>query len=226
MWFPFKGPNNIFCRGDLLNFQGSRHPDLKPKTPLKTNILHLKNPGLEDDFLLKGMIVLGLMLVLGSVRNDFKEIHKHVGQLIIYGHLEVPWFLDVSSTHRQLRFVRFGCIICGVCCQHVTIAGKNWWFSIPIGASRLDPTAGHFEGMSFTWYFVDAPSPFENRKKKSTKSVRHRQMASVVSRATSKYGSIEGPLALQEQPGNFSSFFPSFVGGRTLTFLSWPLWLV
>ena len=48
------------------------------ETPLKTNILHLKTPGLEDDFLLKGMIVLGLMLALGSVRNDFKEIQRNM----------------------------------------------------------------------------------------------------------------------------------------------------
>lgn len=41
-------------------------------------------------------------------------------------------------------------------------------------------------------------------------------MASVVSRAPSKYGSIEGPLALQKQPWNYSSFFPFFVGGENL----------
>ena len=169
------------------------------------------------------------MLVLGSIRNDFKEIHKHVGQLIIYGHLEVPLFLDVSNTHRQLRFVWFGCIICSVCCQHVTITGKNWWFSIPIGSSRLDPTAGHFEGMSSTWSLLTLHCQIVIWKpnNKSTKSVRHRQMASLVSRATSKYGSIEGPLALQKQPGNFFVVFSVFFeGGRTLTLLSWPLWLV
>ena len=43
-------------------------------------------------------------------------------------------------------------------------------------------------------------------------SVRHRQMASVVCRAPSKYGSIEGPLALQKQPGNCLLFFRVLCG--------------
>ena len=41
-------------------------------------------------------------------------------------------------------------------------------------------------------------------------------MASLVSRATSKYGSIEGPLALQKQPGNLLVVFSVFCGGENL----------